>query len=106
MTALAAMIAMTMISASGGLAPKALATSRNRVNLSPKGWPAREYARFMEAQGIDRTAAGLVGRSGAFTLAYGGLSAPAGLESPTQDATAAGAGTTKMIRPGENKSKT
>src|SRR3546814_4190763 len=58
MTALAAMIAMTMISASGGLAPKALATSRNRVNLSPKGWPAREYARFMEAQGIDRTAAG------------------------------------------------
>src|SRR3546814_10115404 len=73
MTALAAMIAMTMISASGGLAPKALAASRNRVNLSPKGWPAREYARFMEAQGIDRTAACLFGTRGAFTLAYGGL---------------------------------
>jgi len=48
MTTLAAMTAMATISAPGRLASKTVATTRDYVHLSPKAWPAREYARFVE----------------------------------------------------------
>ncbi len=51
------------------------------VTLSPRAWPVGEYERFMRAQDVDRTEAGVAsGRNGAVTVAYNGLAARAGLE--------------------------
>jgi gamma-glutamyltranspeptidase/glutathione hydrolase len=49
--------------------------------LSPAGWPAGEYQRFLEAQGVKHPEAGHAeGSAGAVTVAYNGLAARAGLE--------------------------
>ncbi|ALJ14887.1 gamma-glutamyltransferase [Sphingopyxis macrogoltabida] len=78
--ALAATTAMATTSALGVTA-KAFAATSGDVDLSPKSWPAGEYARYMKAQGVDRTTAGSAqGKQGAVTVAYGGLAARAGLE--------------------------
>jgi gamma-glutamyltranspeptidase/glutathione hydrolase len=50
------------------------------VSLSPEGW-ASDYARYLAAQDVDRTAAGVAtGTHGAVTVAYNGVAARAGLE--------------------------
>lgn len=78
--ALAATTAMATTSALGVTA-KAFAATSGDVDLSPKSWPAGEYARYLTAQGVDRTTAGSAkGKQGAVTVAYGGLAARAGLE--------------------------
>ena len=54
------------------------------ADLSPDSW-AEDYDRFMAAQLVDRTEAGVAtGRNGAVTVAYNGLAARAGLEALKQ----------------------
>jgi gamma-glutamyltranspeptidase/glutathione hydrolase len=97
-TALAAGTAMATAATLGGVSSKALAATKGRVNLSPKNWPAGEYARFLKAQGLDRTTAGSAkGRHGAVTVAYGGLAARAGLEALKQGGNAIDAAMTTAL---------
>jgi gamma-glutamyltranspeptidase/glutathione hydrolase len=50
-------------------------------DISPAVWPKGEYERFIAAQNVDRTKAGMAtGRNGAVTVAYNGIAARAGLE--------------------------
>ena len=50
------------------------------VSLSPEGW-ASDYAKYLAAQDVDRTTAGVAtGTHGAVTVAYNGIAARAGLE--------------------------
>ena len=68
------------------------------VNLSPAAWPKGEYQRFIEAQGIDRTEAGVAtGQHGAVTVAYNGLAARAGLEALKQGGNAMDAALTAAL---------
>lgn len=98
MTALAATTALATTSALGGIASTALAATKGRIDLSPKNWPAGEYARFMKAQGIDRTTAGSAkGKKGAVTVAYGALAARAGLEALKQGGNAIDAAMTTAL---------
>ena len=54
------------------------------VDLSPRTW-LEDYDRFMAAQLVDRTEAGVAtGVNGAVTVAYNGLAARAGLEALEQ----------------------
>ena len=63
------------------LAPQACSSA---PDLSPEGW-ADDYDRFMDAQLVERTEAGVaMGKRGAVTVAYNGLAARAGLEALTQ----------------------
>jgi gamma-glutamyltranspeptidase/glutathione hydrolase len=58
--------------------PQALAPV---TDISPAVWPAGDYERFLAAQNVDRTVAGVAtGRGGAVTVAYNGIAARAGLE--------------------------
>ena len=60
------------------------ASANRPVDLSPETWAA-DYDRFMAAQLVDRTEAGVAtGRNGAVTVAYNGLAARAGLEALKQ----------------------
>lgn len=66
--------ALSVVSA-GAQAPPAV------TDISPAVWPKGEYDRFLAAQNVDRTKAGVaIGRSGAVTVAYNGIAARAGLE--------------------------
>lgn len=95
--ALAATTAMATTSALGVTA-KAFAATSGDVDLSPKSWPAGEYARYMKAQGVDRTTAGSAqGKQGAVTVAYGGLAARAGLEALKQGGNAIDAAMTTAL---------
>jgi gamma-glutamyltranspeptidase/glutathione hydrolase len=68
------------------------------VNLSPATWPNGEYERFIKAQDIDRTEAGVAtGRNGAVTVAYNGLAARAGLEALKQGGDAIDAALTTAL---------
>jgi gamma-glutamyltranspeptidase/glutathione hydrolase len=68
------------------------------VNLTPAAWPAGEYERFMKAQDVDRTDAGVAtGRAGAVTVAYNGLAARAGLEALKQGGNAIDAAMTAAL---------
>jgi len=68
------------------------------VNLSPAAWPKGEYERFLQAQDVDRTEAGVAtGRNGAVTVAYNGLAARAGLEALKQGGNAIDAAMTAAI---------
>jgi len=59
-------------------------TDASVVDLSPATWQA-DYDRFMAAQLVDRTEAGVAtGHTGAVTVAYNGLAARAGLEALKQ----------------------
>jgi gamma-glutamyltranspeptidase/glutathione hydrolase len=64
------------------LAAPAAATQPAAVaDLSPASWPSGEYEKFITAQGVDRTTAGVAtGQNGAVTVAYNGIAARAGLE--------------------------
>lgn len=67
------------------------------VDLSPDNWKA-DYDRFMEAQRIDRTEAGVAsGMNGAVTVAYNGLAARAGLEALKQGGNAIDAALTTAL---------
>jgi len=58
----------------------ALAQER-ATHLAPSAWPDGGYERFLKAQDVDRTKAGVaIGRRGAVTVAYNGIAARAGLE--------------------------
>ncbi|ALH79175.1 gamma-glutamyltransferase [Sphingopyxis macrogoltabida] len=99
-TALGAFAATTAIATTSafGITAKAFAATRGDVDLSPKSWPAGEYARYMKAQGVDRTTAGSAqGKQGAVTVAYGGLAARAGLEALKQGGNAIDAAMTTAL---------
>ena len=60
------------------------APEQRTPDLSPENW-ADDYDRFMAAQLVDRTEAGVaMGKRGAVTVAYNGLAARAGLEALKQ----------------------
>ncbi|MDE2795485.1 MAG: gamma-glutamyltransferase [Gemmatimonadota bacterium] len=66
-------------------------------DLSPDNW-ADDYDRFMAAQLVDRTEAGVAtGESGAVTVAYNGLAARAGLEALKQGGGAVDAALTAAL---------
>ena len=73
----------SLLSAGLGFATILLSTSprsRPAVSLSPEGW-ASDYAKYLAAQDVDRTTAGVAtGTHGAVTVAYNGVAARAGLE--------------------------
>ena len=51
-----------------------MATSRAATDLSPASWPKGEYERFLAAQDVDHTEAGVAtGQNGAVTVAYNGI---------------------------------
>ena len=84
--------AVILMSTGATVVPKA------PVNLSPANWPKGEYERFLQAQDVDRTEAGVAtGRSGAVTVAYNGLAARAGLEALKQGGNAIDAAMTGAI---------
>ncbi len=67
------------------------------VDLSPDVW-IDDYERFMAAQLVDRTAAGVAeGLNGAVTVAYNGLAARAGLEALEQGGNAIDAAMTTAL---------
>jgi len=67
------------------------------VDLSPETWKA-DYDRFMAAQLVDRTEAGVAaGTRGAVTVAYNGLAARAGLEALEQGGNAIDAAMTTAL---------
>lgn len=99
-TALGALAATTAMATTSALSvtAKAFAATSGDVDLSPKSWPAGEYARYMKAQGVDRTTAGSAqGKQGAVTVAYGGLAARAGLEALKQGGNAIDAAMTTAL---------
>jgi gamma-glutamyltranspeptidase / glutathione hydrolase len=84
--------AASLLTISAAMPPK------SAVNLSPAAWPKGEYERFLQAQDVDRTEAGLAtGRNGAVTVAYNGLAARAGLEALKQGGNAIDAAMTAAI---------
>ena len=67
------------------------------ADLSPERW-AEAYDRFMQAQLVDRTEAGVAeGENGAVTVAYNGLAARAGLEALKQGGNAIDAAMTTAL---------
>src|SRR6185436_4158263 len=67
-------------------------------DLSPAVWPPGEYERFLQAQDVDRTTAGVAtGTGGAVTVAYNGLAARAGLEALKQGGNAMDAALTAAV---------
>lgn len=67
------------------------------TNLSPALWQ-EDYDRFLQAQLVDRTEAGVAtGRQGAVTVAYNGLAARAGLEALKQGGNAIDAALTAAL---------
>ncbi|WP_447760107.1 gamma-glutamyltransferase [Sphingopyxis panaciterrae] len=99
-TALGALAATTALATTSalGVTAKAFAATSGDVDLSPKSWPAGEYARYLKAQGVDRTTAGSAqGKQGAVTVAYGGLAARAGLEALKQGGNAIDAAMTTAL---------
>ena len=76
----------------------ALLTAQTRVTLSPKAWPKGEYERFMAAQDVKRTEAGVAtGMNGAVTVANNGVAARAGLEALAQGGNAIDAAMTAAV---------
>jgi gamma-glutamyltranspeptidase/glutathione hydrolase len=72
--------------------------SKRAVNLSPANWSKGEYEKFLKAQDVDRTEAGVAtGRNGAVTVAYNGIAARAGLEALQQGGNALDAAMTAAI---------
>jgi gamma-glutamyltranspeptidase/glutathione hydrolase len=72
--------------------------AKRAVNLSPESWPKGEYQRFLNAQDVDRTEAGVAtGRNGAITVAYNGIAARAGLEALKQGGNALDAAMTAAV---------
>ena len=79
------------------LFPVLLAACAGEVELSPERW-SEDYDRFMQAQLVDRTEAGVAtGSNGAVTVAYNGLAARAGLEALRQGGNAIDAAMTTAL---------
>ncbi len=75
-----------------------MATSRAATDLSPASWPKGEYERFLAAQDVDHTEAGVAtGQNGAVTVAYNGIAARAGLEALKQGGNAMDAALTAAV---------
>lgn len=92
-TAIASLLAGT-----ASLAFVTPARGARRVNLSPAAWPDGDYARYLKAEGVDRTSAGSAkGKKGAVTVAYGGFAARAGLEALKQGGNAIDAAMTAAL---------
>lgn len=67
-------------------------------DLSPRSWPAGEYARLLAAQNQMRTTAGAAsGYRGAVTVAYNGIAARAGLEALERGGSAIDAALTAAV---------
>src|SRR5262245_44989800 len=80
------------------LTTSATLQTKGPVNLSPSVWPKGEYAKFLNAQDVDRTEAGVAtGRNGAVTVAYNGIAARAGLEALVQGGNAIDAALTAAV---------
>ena len=83
--------ALSVVS-TGAQAPPAVA------DISPAVWPQGEYDRFVAAQNVDRTKAGVAtGRNGAVTVAYNGIAARAGLEALAKGGNALDAAMTAAV---------
>src|SRR5688572_362997 len=68
------------------------------TDISPAVWPKGEFERFMAAQNVDRTKAGVAtGRNGAVTVAYNGIAARAGLEALAKGGNALDAAMTAAV---------
>ena len=68
------------------------------TDISPAVWPKGEYERFIAAQNVDRTKAGMAtGRNGAVTVAYNGIAARAGLEALARGGNALDAAMTAAV---------
>ncbi len=79
--------------------PLAAENAKTSVDLSPVRWQV-DYDRFMAAQLVDRTTAGVAtGTNGAATVAYNGLAARAGLEALRQGGNAMDAPTSSCRVP-------
>ena len=79
------------------LFPVLLAGCAGAAELSPERW-SDDYDRFMQAQLVDRTEAGVAtGSNGAVTVAYNGLAARAGLEALRQGGNAIDAAMTTAL---------
>ena len=67
-------------------------------DISPSVWPKGEFERFLAAQNVDRTKAGMAtGRNGAVTVAYNGIAARAGLEALAKGGNAIDAAMTAAV---------
>lgn len=83
--------ALSVVSA-GAQAPSSV------TDISPAVWPKGEYERFIAAQDVDRTTAGVAtGRNGAVTVAYNGIAARAGLEALARGGNAIDAAMTAAV---------
>jgi gamma-glutamyltranspeptidase/glutathione hydrolase len=68
------------------------------TNIAPSSWPKGEYERFIAAQNVDRTKAGVAtGRNGAVAVAYNGIAARAGLEALAKGGNAIDAAMTAAV---------
>ena len=68
------------------------------TDISPAVWPKGEFDRFLAAQNVDRTKAGMAtGQNGAVTVAYNGIAARAGLESLARGGNALDAAMTAAV---------
>lgn len=72
--------------------------AQSGVTLSPRAWPKGEYERFMAAQDVKRTEAGVAsGMNGAVTVANNGIAARAGLEALAKGGNAIDAAMTAAV---------
>jgi gamma-glutamyltranspeptidase/glutathione hydrolase len=84
--------AALLVVSTGAQAPPPVA------DISPAVWPKGEYERFIAAQNVDRTKAGVAtGRNGAVTVAYNGIAARAGLEALARGGNALDAAMTAAV---------
>lgn len=68
------------------------------ADISSAVWPKGEYERFLAAQDVDHTEAGVAtGMNGAVTVAYNGIAARAGLEALKQGGNAIDAALTAAV---------
>lgn len=93
MKSLATLALLAVVACAGMVGP----AQTPDVDLSPENWKT-DYDRFMAAQLIDRTEAGVAsGTNGAVTVAYNGLAARAGLEALKQGGNAIDAALTTAL---------
>src|SRR5262245_53546342 len=76
----------------------AMSSAAAPTDISPATWPKGEYERFVAAQNVDHTQAGVAtGTNGAVTVAYNGIAARAGLEALKQGGSAVDAAMTAAV---------
>src|SRR5262245_22256908 len=76
----------------------AISSAAAPTDISPATWPKGEYERFLAAQSVDHTRAGVAtGTNGAVTVAYNGIAARAGLEALKRGGSAIDAAMTAAV---------